>query len=86
MDNPTLVYLAFGLCTLVIFYAGTQLSTYGDVIAEKTGMGRTWVGLVLLASVTSLPELVTGFSSVLINDLPDIAVGTVLGSCMCNIL
>lgn len=49
-------------------------------------MGRTWVGLVLLASVTSLPELVTGFSSVLINDLPDIAVGTVLGSCMCNIL
>lgn len=86
MDNPAAIYSLFGLCTLVIFYAGKQLSTYGDVIAEKTGMGRTWIGLVLLATVTSLPELITGVSSVLINDLPDIAVGSVLGSCMCNIL
>lgn len=86
MDNPAVIYSLFGLCTLVIFYAGKQLSTYGDVIAEKTGMGRTWIGLVLLATVTSLPELITGVSSVLINDLPDIAVGSVLGSCMCNIL
>jgi len=86
VDNPAVIYSLFGLCTLVIFYAGKQLSTYGDVIAEKTGMGRTWIGLVLLATVTSLPELITGVSSVLINDLPDIAVGSVLGSCMCNIL
>lgn len=63
-----------------------QLSRYGDAIAEKTGMGRNWIGLVLLATVTSLPELITGTSSVLIHDLPDIAVGAILGSCMCNIL
>ncbi|CAN5410163.1 sodium:calcium antiporter [soil metagenome] len=56
------------------------------MIAEKTGMGRTWIGVVLLASVTSLPELITGISSVTIFDLPNIAAGDVLGSCMFNIL
>ena len=80
------VYCLFGLCGLAIFVAGSQLSKYGDAIAEKTGMGRTWVGLVLLATVTSLPEMITGVSSVLIHDLPDIAVGSILGSCMCNVL
>ena len=80
------IWLQFIACTLVIVYAGTKLSKYGDIIAEKTGMGRTWIGVVLLASVTSLPELITGVSSVTIFDLPDIAVGDVLGSCMFNIL
>ena len=34
------------------------------MLAEKTGMGRTWIGLVLLATVTSLPELATSASAV----------------------
>lgn len=40
------------------------LSLYGDVIAEKTGLGGTWVEIALLATVTSLPELVTVVSAV----------------------
>lgn len=35
----------------------------GDVLAEKTGLGRTWIGLVLVAATTSLPELFTGLSA-----------------------
>lgn len=70
----------------MIVFAGYYLSTYGDVIAEKTGMGRTWVGVILMASVTSLPELITGASAVAIFDLPNIAIGDVFGSCMFNIL
>jgi cation:H+ antiporter len=42
--------------------------------------------VVLMASVTSLPELITGVSSVALADVPDIAAGDVLGSCMFNIL
>jgi len=49
-------------------------------------MGQTWIGVVLMASVTSLPELVTGISSVTVYDLPNIAAGDVLGSCMFNLL
>jgi cation:H+ antiporter len=79
-------WIGFIICTLVIVYSGTRLSKYGDMIAEKTGLGRAWIGLVLMASVTSLPELITGISSVTYADVPDIAVGDALGSCVFNIL
>ena len=52
----------------------------------ERGLGGTWVGVVLLASVTSLPELVTGISSVTVAGVPDIAVGDVLGSCVFNLM
>lgn len=80
------LWLGFIVCTSVIFYSGTRLSKYGDIIAEKSGLGRTWIGVVLMASVTSLPELVTGISSVTYAGVPDIAVGDVLGSCVFNML
>jgi len=80
------VALLLLLCASVILVAGTNLSRYGDVIAEKSGVGRTWMGTILLASVTSLPELVTGISSVTIFNVPNIAVGDILGSCMFNML
>jgi len=79
-----LLWLGFIACTSVIVYSGTRLSKYGDIIAEKTGLGRAWIGVVLMASVTSLPELVTGITSVTYANVPDIAVGDVLGSCVFN--
>jgi cation:H+ antiporter len=81
-----LVWIAFLACLTAILVAGTRLTRYGDIIAEKTGWGRAWTGIVLLASVTSLPELVTGISSVTIFDAPNIALGDVFGSCMVNLL
>jgi cation:H+ antiporter len=81
-----LLWVEFMACTAAIVYSGVQLSKYGDIIAEKTGLGRTWIGVVLMASVTSLPELATGISSVTYAGVPDIAVGDVLGSCVFNML
>jgi cation:H+ antiporter len=80
------VWIQFSICAIVILFAGSQLSRHGDVIAEKTGLGRSWIGLVLLATVTSLPELITGVSAVTLNDLPNMAVSGTLGSCMFNVL
>jgi cation:H+ antiporter len=48
------LWLAFLACSGVIVVCGTNLSRYGDVIAEKTGLGRAWNGLILMASVASL--------------------------------
>jgi len=79
------IWLQFALCVALIGFAGAKLSRYGDVIADKTGMGGTWIGLVLLATVTSLPELATGVSSVTLADAPNIAIGDVLGSCVFNL-
>jgi cation:H+ antiporter len=40
--------------------------------------------MVLMAAVTSLPELATGLSSIALADLPDVAAGDILGSCVFN--
>ncbi len=76
----------FLLCTFAVVYSGTKLSKYGDIISEKTGLGGNWTGVVLMASVTSLPELATGISSVTYAGAPDIALGDILGSCVFNLL
>jgi len=76
----------YAACTALIVFSGAKLSRYGDILAGKTGLGRTWIGVVLMASVTSLPELITGLGSVTYAGVPDIAVGDVLGSCAFNLL
>ena len=85
LTPATIAWLQFVVCAVLIGYAGSKLSRYGDVIADKTGLGGAWVGLALMAVVTSLPELVTGISSVTLADAPDIAVGNVLGACVMNL-
>jgi cation:H+ antiporter len=81
-----ILWLQFIVCTALIVVSGSRLSKYGDIIAEKTGLGKTRIGVVLLAATTSLPELITGLSAVTLFDVPDIAVGNVLGACMINLL
>lgn len=83
--EPGLIWLKFFACAALIMVAGTRLSREGEVIAEKTGLGQAWIGLVLLASVTSLPELVTGISAVTMIDAPDIALGDLMGSMVFNL-
>ncbi|HSR54523.1 MAG TPA: sodium:calcium antiporter [Acidobacteriota bacterium] len=78
-------WIEFGVCLVLIGIAGSRLSLYGDVIAEKTGLSGTWIGILMLATVTSLPELVTGLSAVTLAEAPDIAVGGIFGSCVFNL-
>ena len=80
------VWLEFAVCLALIAVAGYRLSLYGDMIAEKLGFTRTWVGVVMVASVTSLPELVTGLSSVTLAQTPEIALGDILGACLINLM
>jgi cation:H+ antiporter len=79
------IWFKFIICVVIILFSGTKLARYGDAIAEKTGLGRVWVGLILLALITSMPEMVTGVSSVSLVGLPDLGMGTLLGSCIFNI-
>ncbi|OPY79477.1 MAG: putative calcium/sodium:proton antiporter [Syntrophus sp. PtaU1.Bin005] len=79
-------WFSFMICMILIGVAGSRLSRYGDAIAEKTGTGGTWIGLILLATVTSLPELMTGVSSVTLADTPDITLGDILGACIFNLM
>lgn len=84
----TNVYLHIGgflVCAAIIFIAGKRLSYYGDLMAELTGLGKAWIGLILMAAVTSLPELMVGISSTVIVQSADFAVGDIIGSCAFNL-
>jgi cation:H+ antiporter len=48
MQNLAVIWLSLAACLAVIGVAGIRLSRYGDIIAEKSGMSRGWVGLILL--------------------------------------
>jgi cation:H+ antiporter len=76
-------YLA---CTLVIFWAGHRLAIYGDIIAEKTGISKLWIGFVLIAFVGSLPELASSLSATAVLHVPDLAIGSLFGICLYNLL
>lgn len=80
-----MVWIQFAGCIAIIVVAGTQLAKYGDLIAEKTGLGRVWIGIVLLATVTSLPELATGISSVTLVGEPDLTIGNIFGAGLINL-
>jgi len=81
-----LIWLKFLVCVLLVLFFGAKLSRYGDVIAEKTGLSGFWVGLLLLAIITSLPEVITGVSAVTVVEVPDLAMGTLFGSNFLNLL
>jgi cation:H+ antiporter len=77
-----LVFLASGA---VIVVAGSSLARQADAIATATGLGRVWIGSVLLAGATSLPELTTDVVAVRMG-ATDLALGDLFGSCMANML
>jgi cation:H+ antiporter len=79
-------WLEFALCVVLIGLAGPVLTQYGDIIARLTGLSHSWIGLILLATATSLPELFTGVSAVAVVGTPNIAVGDALGSCVFNLV
>lgn len=81
----TFVILQFVLSALVIIIAGLFLTKFADKISEATGWGRMFVGGLLLAGATSLPELMVDLKAVQL-DLPDLAVGDLLGSSLFNLL
>ena len=78
-----MVWLEFLLSAALITIAAMQLAKSGDIIAARTRMGGMFIGIVLLAGATSLPELLTTISSV-IQGVPNLAAGNLLGSNMIN--
>ncbi|REJ88696.1 MAG: sodium:calcium antiporter [Planctomycetota bacterium] len=77
--------IEFVALAAVVIAAGVVLARCCDRIAELSGLGRSLVGLVLLASATSLPEFTVGWNAVRIGAI-DLTVGDVLGSSLINLL
>ncbi|MCS5667181.1 MAG: sodium:calcium antiporter, partial [Dehalococcoidia bacterium] len=69
----------------MVVFCGAKLAVYGDVLATLTGWGRLFVGSLLMAFATSLPELSANVSAVRLDPPnPELALGDILGSNMLN--
>ena len=71
--------IGFAICAAVIFLAGPFLADAAGKIADKSGLGKTFVGTTLVALSTSLPELVSSIAALRMGAL-DLAIGNVFGS------
>ncbi len=80
-----MVWIKFLATSGLIVLAATQLAKYGDVIAVRTRLSGMFIGVLLLAGATSLPEVLTSVSSINQN-APNLAAGNLLGSNTFNML
>lgn len=70
--------LIFMGAAAVVWLAGTRLARYADTIADRTGVGKAFLGLMLLGGVTSLPEAAATTTASAAGDAP-LAVNNLLG-------
>jgi cation:H+ antiporter len=71
--------MLFALGGAVIWWAGTQLEHITAEIARRVGLGEAFSGMLLLAVATSLPELATTATAVILLDDIELAVHNLLG-------
>ena len=83
MTLPIIILLYIFLATLVVVFS-KKLADYIDLIDKKSNLSGAFIGGVILAAVTSLPELFTSLSAVIFLKEPDMVLGNVLGSNLFN--
>lgn len=75
----------FAGAAAVVWIAGTRLAHVADAIATVTGLGREFLGLILLGGVTSSPEIAIAISASL-EGAPVLTINDVLGSAASNVV
>lgn len=78
-----LAIVVFIVSGAVMVKAATALAGYADQIAKRTKLSGLFVGSLMLAWVTSIPELVSEVTAARAG-APNLAVGDMLGSSMAN--
>jgi cation:H+ antiporter len=71
--------VAFAGAAAAIWWAGVRVERIADELAKRTGMGQAFVGMLLLATATSLPEVATTVTAVVVLGDPTLAVYNLLG-------
>jgi cation:H+ antiporter len=80
MDENSLAVnsLIFVVAACAVWIAGTKIAVYADELAERFGLSHALLGLLMLAGITSLPEIATSFTAAHSNNAP-LAVNNMLG-------
>ncbi len=77
-------WIGFGISALVVIVAGRFLAASADGIAEITGIGASFIGVLLVSIVTTLPEGSVTVAASLRRSY-GIVIGNVFGSCAFNV-
>lgn len=80
-----MLLLQYLILSIVVVLSSVRISSCVDELDKQTKMGGALIGGILLAGVTSLPELITSISSTTVLNNPDLAFGNILGSNAFNI-
>ena len=76
--------ITYLIIAAVVVFASIKLSNYVDLLDKKTNLSGALLGGILLAAVTSLPELFTSISSTLFINKNAYVLGNILGSNLFN--
>ena len=55
----------FIIAASIVWISGTKLSIYADTLSKRTGLSHAFMGFLLLATITELPELATNATGAL---------------------
>ena len=81
-----LYFVLYFILAGALVFLSNKLGQYIDLLDKKTKVSGAFLGGVLLAAVTSLPELFTSFSSIILFNEKELVIGNVLGSNLFNVL
>ncbi len=73
----------FAISAVFVWMAGTRLAIYGDEVSERLHLSREFIGLIFLAAVTELPEIVTTATAAL-NGNSSLVLGNLFGGITMN--
>ncbi len=79
-----MIVIFFFIFAFLTVFLSIRLSVLSDYLSNNSKISKAFIGGILLAGITALPEFVTCLSSLLV-DNPSLALGDVLGSNMFNI-
>jgi len=82
---PRAIALRFATAAAVILVAAPVLASSADELVQRSGLGATFIGVLVLASATSLPELATSWAAARAGAL-DLAVSNLFGSNAVNMM
>ena len=80
-----MIWLWFLASAGIVIVAAIKLAKYGDAIAYHTKLSGLFIGALLIAGATSLPELLTMVNAIEQNHI-DLSAGDLFGSSMFNML
>jgi len=78
-------FVLYLFVSVVIVFTAIKLAKYTGLLEKKTKVSGALLGGVLLASVTSLPELFASLSAVVLFNDPLLSMGNILGSNIFNL-